>query len=144
MSVNLHTGQDTSLAFLLDGDLEARLDGFTSNDITFDMTMIETRHLGAKADAFISVFKGISLSMKSNVTGSVYLDLAKAIMDRAQRKAGSKIRFDVTTTIRFEDGEFRAITMKDVEFEAIPLSIPAGDELITMELTGKASGFFFD
>jgi len=144
MSADLHTGQDTSVAVLIDGDLEARLDGFTSADITFDMTLIETRRLGAKADDFHSVFKGMTLALKSNVTGEVYLDVARFIVERAQRKSGAKVRFDITTTIRFEDGVFRAITVKDVEFESIPLSIPAGDELITLELNGKASGFYFD
>lgn len=144
MSCDTLKGQDTTVAILVDGNLENELDGVTSCDITFDLTMIESRRLGQTSKVFCSVFDGISISIKSDVTGDAYIDVADAIVARAQRRAGAKIQFDVSTVLSFPDGTVRAITIPRVEFESIPLSIGGGDEFVTLELTGKASGYFLD
>ena len=141
---DLLIGQETSVALLVDGNLESRIDGITSCDITFELTVVETRHLGALADQYISVFKGMTISIKSNVTGEDYLSIADAIVAKAQRKSGAAIEFTVSTVLTFPSGVVRAVTIPKISWEAIPLSIPAGDELVTMELSGKASGYFLD
>ena len=137
-------GQDTSIAILIDGNLESEIDGITSTDITFDLTMIESRRLGQTSKVYCSVFDGISIAIKSDVTGDVYLELADAIVGKAQRRAGAAIQIDISTVLSFPDGVTRAITITKVEFESIPLSISGGDEFVTMELNGKASGYFLD
>ena len=134
-------GQEVSIAILLDGTLQTEIDTVQSAEIEFELELMEEGYLGETSDRVDSVFKLMRIALTGHVSNSTYLDLANAIVLRAQNRAGAATRIDIVGTFAFPDGSLRSLIIPDVYFEAIPINIGGRAEFIEFNLNGKARGY---
>jgi hypothetical protein len=141
MSAQRIKGQEVSISIILDGSLQTRIDTIQSADIEFEMELLEEGYLGETSDRVDSVFKLVSLTLEGHVNSQAYLELADAIVKRAQRRVGGAVRIDVVGSFAFPNGDFPSLLLPDVQFDSIPLSIGGRNEFVSITLTGKSSSY---
>lgn len=134
-------GQETIITILRDGDLQARIDSISDSEISFDLEIQEEGYLGETSNRFDTIFNGMTLRLTGHLTNRQFIDLSNAIVEKAQRRAGASVRFDIATTLVFPGGDLVNIGVPDVQFGAIPLTTGGREEYVNWTLEGKASEF---
>ena len=134
-------GQEVAMSLTIDGALQATIDTIQSAELEFEMDLLEEGYLGETSDRVDSVFKLMKVSVEGHVSNIAYLELADAIVRKAQRRAGAAIKIDVIGTFRFPDDSVRSLLVPDVSFEGIPVGIGGRGEFVSFKLSGKARGY---
>ena len=136
-------GQEVALSITVDGALQTTIDTIQSAEMEFELDLLEEGYLGETSDRVDSIYKLMRVNLEGHVSNRGYVELADAIVQRAQRRAGAAIRIDVVGTFRFPDDTTMSILIPDVYFEAIPLSVGGRAEFVGFTLAGKARGYQF-
>lgn len=134
-------GQETTILVIIDGELRQRIDTIQSFDLEFEMDLLEEGYLGEVANRFDSIFNGVKVEMSGHMTSREMLDVADAIVGRAQNRTGGATRIDVSVTLKFANGDLPSVLLPDVFFETVPFNNGARDEYIEFTLSGKCSGY---
>jgi hypothetical protein len=134
-------GQEVAMSILQDGQLLTRIETISSSTIEFELDQLEEGYLGEVSMRYDSIFNGVSVALKGHMTNMQAIDLAQAIVARAQRRSGGAVRIDVVGSFAFPNGDFPTICISDVYFESVPFEIGGRDEYLEFSLSGKASEF---
>lgn len=134
-------GQEVALSISIDGALQTTIDTIQSAELEWEMDLLEEGYLGETSDRVDSIYKLMRVNLEGHVSNRGYVELADAIVQRAQRRAGAPVKIDVVGTFRFPDDTVLSILVPDVYFESIPLSIGGRDEFVSFTLAGKARGY---
>jgi hypothetical protein len=141
MAVDRLKGQECAISITVGGALQTYIDTVQSAEIEFELDLLEEGYLGETSDRVDSVFKLMRVSLTCHLSQGDYLQLADAIVARAQRRAGGAPQIDLIGTFAFPNGDLPSILVPDIYFESIPLNIGGRDEFVEMTLSGKARGY---
>lgn len=134
-------GQEAFIAIMIDGDLQTRIDSVQSLEVEFMMEILEEGYLGETSNRFDSIYNGMRVKIEGHCNSEAYLDLAQAIKERAQHRAGSPVRIDVVASYAFQNGDFPNLMLQDVQFDAVPFSLDSRQAFKSFTLEGKCSEF---
>lgn len=134
-------GQEVFLSILVDGVLQVRIDTIQSADFEFEMDLLEEDYLGETSTRYDSIFKGVAITVEGHATNQQFLDLTRAVVQRAQRRAGAPVRIDIAGSFAFDNGDFPTIAVQDIYFESVPIQTGARDEYVSFTFTAKGSDF---
>lgn len=134
-------GQETVVTVMLDGQLQARIDSISDAEVTFELEILEEGYLGETANRFDSIFNGMTIRAVGHLTNIQLIELANAIVQRAQRRAGGAVRIDMALSLVFPGGDLITIAIPDVQFQSIPVADGGREEYVQWTLEAKASEF---
>lgn len=132
-------GDDTFISILSAGELEDRIDSIESSDFTHEMDLQEDDFLGESTSRFDSLFKGTKFTITGQLANRAFLDFVQKVTDKAQRRAGSAARFDITTTFIFLNGETYTIAYEDCSFGSIPVQTGSRGDYVKWTVDGACS-----
>lgn len=132
-------GQETFVNVLVDGDLRNRIDSVQSFEYTLNLEVQEQDFLGETAPQFDSISKGTSFRMEGQLSNRDFLDFSRQAEDKAARRAGSPVRFDITSTFVFPNGQIYTLLFEDVSVGAIPITTGSREDFTTWTLEGSLS-----
>jgi len=134
-------GQEVSISIIQDGSLLTRIETIQSATIEFVLDQLEEGYLGEVSNRYDAIFNGVKVEVEGHLTNQQAIELAEAIVARAQRRAGGAVRLDVAGSFAFPNGDFPTIAIADVYFESVPFEIGGRDEYVSFSLTGMASDY---
>ncbi len=132
-------GQQAFMTIMRDGDPQLSIDSIQSLEVEFMMELLEEGYLGETANRFDSLYNGMRVKVEGHCNSEAYMELMIAIKEKAQRRAGSTIRIDITASYAFENGDFPTLVLQDVHFDSMPLTIDSRQAFQSFSLEGKAS-----
>lgn len=132
-------GQETYVNMLRDGQLLARIDAIVDFEMTDNNEVQEEEFLGNTAPEFDTVYNGTSFRLTIQLRNKDAFELDKAIRDKAKRRSGSGVRFDVTNTMFMGDGSVVTQTLGDVSFGATPTNVGGRKDFVTKTYEGSTS-----
>lgn len=134
-------GQEAYVVIMRDGDPQITIDSVSSLEVEFMMEILEEGYLGETSNRFDSIYNGMRVKIEGHCNSEAYLELAQAIKEKAQYRAGSTVRIDVVASYAFQNGDFPSLVLQDVHFDAIPFSIDSRQSFQSFSLEGKCSEF---
>lgn len=134
-------GQETLITVQQDGVPKLRVDTISDTEVIFELDILQEGYIGETSDRFDAVFKGMTIRLTGHMTNREVIDIADAIAKRAQRRAGGAVRFDVTTTLIFPNGDLVSILVPDVQFQSIPITTSSREDYVQFSWEGKASDY---
>lgn len=132
-------GQETFINVLVDGDLQTRIDSIQESEWTHNLDVQEEEFLGEGAPRFDMIFKGTSFRLAGQLTNKGYFDFQQKVLDKAQRRAGSPVRIDITSTFIFPNGETYTIAFEDCAFGSMPVTTSSRSDFTAWTLEGSCS-----
>lgn len=111
----------------------AAIDSIKSLEITLQTEILKEQFLGETTDRRDEIFRGIAGKMEAQLSSDALLQLANAIVQRAQnRQSGTRI--NIKTTFQFPNGDRAMYVMSDVKFGNIPISNKGRTEYVEVSL----------
>jgi hypothetical protein len=133
-------GQEVFITLLGDGkELKATWKAIVNFDFTDDIEILDEGYIGETSQRYDSVYNGTSFSAEGHMHSKNEDDLRIAIKDKAQRRDGSIGRFDIGMTIPYPSGATRTITLLDVEFGSVKISVGGRAEYVSISFEGNCS-----
>ena len=134
-------GQETLITVQQDGVPKLRVDTISDTECIFELDILQEGYIGETSDRFDSIFKGMTVRVSGHMTNRQVIDIADAIAQRAQRRAGGAVRFDLTTTLVFPNGDIVSILVPDVHFQSVPITTGSREDYVGFSWEGKASEY---
>jgi hypothetical protein len=131
-------GQETEIAFVLDGVLQDALTCIKDFEIGFQMETMSEGFLGETADRKDSVYKGVDFKCTMQLETPAAIDFVFALINKARRRTpGTTVV--VKTTLNFPNGTRYRISIPNAEFGKTSLNIPERTKYVEVPLQGEAS-----
>lgn len=134
-------GQEVTLNIIEDGQLQGRIAAQKDAEVRFELEVLESDFLGDKTTRFDSVFKGMSIRTAGELANRTAIDLFQRIVLKAQRRVGGALTVEIVMVLVFPNGDLVLISIPDIDFTAIPVTVGGRTEFLEFTLEGKASDF---
>src|SRR5574343_670642 len=131
-------GQETTVTITRDGNLEAELTDILSFNVTFESEVRTQSYLGEKFERYDDIFKGMKFDMEMHSHSQDWVPFVKALLDRQMRK-NPNIVFNITSTLLYPNGDTPTITLPDVKFGSVPLSLGGRSDYLKFKFEGSTS-----
>ena len=126
-------GQDSVVTIVQDNQPVAAIDSIKSLEITLQTEILKEQFLGETTDRRDEIFRGVAGKMEAQLSSDALLQLANAIVQRAQnRQSGTRI--NIKTTFQFPNGDRAMYVLPDVKFGNIPISNKGRTEYVEVSL----------
>jgi hypothetical protein len=128
-------GQEVSVLVTQDGDVLAEITDIQNFGVTPQVELLQQGYLGMTTQVFDEVFKGCKFDFEMHAHSQDFVDLWKAIIDRARRKQPDLV-FNIVATLNFPNGETPTITLPDVAWGQMPMTVPGQAEYAKFKFEG--------
>lgn len=136
-------GQEVSLLVTTDGELEAEITDVKSCEFVAQFEIKEEGYLGEKTNRTDDIYNGCKGSMEIHIHSGDAFDLMGKIKERAQRVTPDRI-FNISGVFSFPSGEVRTMTLEDVKFGAMPISISDRGDYTAVKWEFACDDFYVD
>lgn len=133
-------GQDTEVTYLVDGTQQDMLRLGKDFSANFDLEKITEHYLGRTTADFDAVFNGCSGDATFHLSSPRVFTFVNAVVAKARAREPGAI-INVRSTFNFPMGGRARIVFRDVQFGAIPFSVPGRVERATIKVSWSCSEF---
>lgn len=117
-------GEDTNLTFSTPTGPAEGMDLIESWEATLQIEIMRQGYIGETTDRRDEVFRGCAGQCVLHMESAGYFRFTQLVQDRAQRRSPAAGKFNVTSSIKFNDGSRVRLTFEDVKFGELPLRTP--------------------
>lgn len=136
-------GQETYIVIVANGVQQARINDIVDTEITIRFEVKEKQYLGQTAPRYDAIYMGSQLKLTGNLSNTQFFSFVNTWARRTRRELGPGVRFEVGTTMRFDNGELGTFIFSGLEFSDIPINIGGRDEDAEWTLDGQCSEFVY-
>ena len=140
-STNRLKGQEVSIKWLIDGNVDEEVDTIKDCEVTIDKELLEEKYLGETAKQYDSVYSGVKCSGTMHVRRAKILRIIAKDVQKARKRAGGFTQVDITVSLAMPDGEIVTIIIESVEFGPWPISIGGSAEFVEVKWECSGSEF---
>lgn len=126
-------GQEVSIIITSGGELETELTDIKSVEFSYEFEQKNDKFLGEKTIRVDQVFNGIKGGLEMHLHDGSLMLLAEKIKAKATRRQPDLV-FNITGVFSFPSGETKTMTVADVAWGAIPLSVSGSAEFVSGKL----------
>lgn len=132
-------GQETFINLVIDGSIQQTWKALVDFTWTDEIEVQEEEFLGETSSRYDSIYKGTSFSCTAQIESAAEITLRRKIIDKAQRRGGPAVRFDISYTVQLPNGDQKLVILTDVSFGPIETSTGSRSDFVTMSFEGSCS-----
>ncbi len=135
-------GEEVQIRVIENNALIATFTAIESCTWTVLLEILESEFLGETTKRYDEIFKGCGVEFVVQPESTDFLKLIQAIQSRATRRtAQANSRIDLHMAFNFPNLQRPRVTISDLKFGEIPVSIPGRAEYAKVSFNAKASNF---
>ncbi len=135
-------GQEILIRIVAANQLLRTLTAIKSLTWTPKFDILKEGYLGEVTDRRDDIYRGSAIELEFHPESADAFVLIKLLRDRAQRRtAQAAARVNVLFTAQFPNGDRPKLTVPDVKFSDVPMSMTARDQYVGIRLSGEAEDF---
>lgn len=131
-------GQEVEIRVTQAGSVLQSVTAVSTFDDTVETETSQQGFLGEMSDRYDDILHGYSWNLEFQINRATWVQLQRAITDRAQRKTPDMI-FNIIRTDFYSNGDSLVLTYKDVKFGPQNTSVASRVDFVKVKLTGKCS-----
>lgn len=123
-------GQQTQVAFILDGEVVSQTFAIKSNSLNFQMEILTEGYLGETTNRRDNVFNGMAGSVDLHFSNVRLFTFVQALVDAARRRVQG-VNMNVKHTYQFMNNRRAIVVLPSVSVGEIPLNNGGRAEFVT-------------
>jgi hypothetical protein len=133
-------GQEVEVRIIKAGVLQDTITKIKNFELEVKLDLLEEDFLGMTTTEYDEVYSGVGFSFEMQLDSPDFLDLQRAIIDKA-RRITPDVQYTITGTLLFPSGATRALIIPDAHFGAQPINAGGRKEYVTVSCEGAASDY---
>jgi hypothetical protein len=121
-----------------DGD-EDSFENIGDLEISVNLEILEEGYLGQVANEYDDIFNGVTGKISAHLSRSAYFRFQQKVQDRAQRRTPADEKFNIGARLSFPNGETARVTIEDVKFGPLPLTVGGRKEYVDVPIDFASS-----